>query len=60
MKTIDALSQELAEPGSPTNLPYELYCRYGVCQAHEPHMPWCTEFTADEIARALTEAGVKL
>lgn len=36
----------------PNDLPQPLYCRYGVCSAHEPHMPWCTEFTAGELAAA--------
>lgn len=33
-------------------LPQEGYCRYGVCLPHEPHMPWCTEYTPAEIQRA--------
>jgi hypothetical protein len=38
--------------GSPTDLPFDLYCRYGVCQPGEPHMPWCSEYPKPVFALA--------
>lgn len=43
---------ERAELRMPNDLPQPMYCRYGVCMAHEPHMPWCKEFTPGEKALA--------
>ncbi len=40
--------------GGPTELPYDMYCRYGVCLPGEPHMDWCSEYALGEIIGAKT------
>lgn len=54
---VGRLEPEREERSMPNDLPQPLYCRYGVCSAHEPHMPWCTEYTAGELAAAKNTKG---